>query len=477
VGRRLSGRCPESGRTITVSKIQERFVIAGALAPPMAISRTCYRAASSSPPNKERVTMTQLHDPKSLPASTARRRRWSSAALAVCLLAGPACDEGGDHEWADGETEGEDEPDEAQTDRITNGFNAPSYFWNSVVRLANGCTGTLIGETYVLTAGHCVPRPTIAGGVVPGTWYSFTAGVPGPSIQVGPTVGSPVLTRTVTQFNEAGFDDILLLRLSATVPASFATASPPITDIPGGGVALPWLQSQSFDMAGFGLVDGGAPATQRQRADATVAEFPFVSFGTLQPNMLRAVGDDCATVQPGDSGSPLLWFDYATNVLRMVGVAQGVEGCGGRYVTTFGVGGVDGAGNAKPNIGDWLETTIPVDFVVDGNIDVGCTSSGGSPTVLVRVKNQGLTAASGWVDLFLDLPAPPPIGTFSSMFKSSGTLAPGQSKLLTFVVPDSWETQSVWVDILLDTTQSHAEDKENNNHKDRFVTFPDCSFN
>lgn len=404
------------------------------------------------------------------------RRRTCAAVGAVCLassLSLGACVE----EEYDAELIGEDsEGGELDEERLLNGFDATSYFWNSVIRLGNGCTGTLIGVDYVLTAGHCVARPIIPGGVVNGTWYSFTGSVPGPSIQVGPTAGSPVVTRTATQFNEAGFDDILLLRLSSAVPSSAATPSPPITDIPGGGDPLTWLQTQSYDMAGFGLDDTGTPATTRQRADATVAEFPFTSFGTLQPNMLRAQGVGCATVQPGDSGSPLLWFDYATNVLKMVGVAQGVQSCGGRYVVTFGEGGVDSAGNAKPDIGDWLETTIPVDFVVDGDLSVGCTGSGGSPTVSFRVKNQGLTARSGWVDLFLDLSAVPTIGTLSSTYQSTGTLTPGESKLMTFTVPDSWETQTIWVDVLLDTTQTHTEDKENNNHADERVTFPDCSF-
>lgn len=422
--------------------------------------------------------MTNVHD-QSRVADDRRdcnqnsQSRWSVVLMAACLVSVPACDT--DDEIRDGDTDGEADLDDAQSDRITNGFDAPSYFWNGVIRLANGCTGTLIGETYVLTAGHCVARPTIPGGVVNGTWYNFTSGTPGPTIQVGPDVGSPLFTRTTTQFNEAGFDDILLLRLSGPVPSTYATAVPPITDIPGGGNALTWLQSQGFDMAGYGLVDGGAPATERQRADATVAEFPFTSFGTLQPNMLRAEGEDCATVQPGDSGSPLLWFDYATNVMKMVGVAQGVQSCGGRYVVTFGEGGTDSAGNAKPNIGDWLEVTIPVDFVVDSEITTGCTGAGGSPTASVWVKNQGLTAKSGWVDLFLGEPAPPPIGTYSSMYKSSGLLQPGQRKLITFTVPATWENQSTWADILLDTTQSHTEDKENNNHHDTFVSFPDCT--
>lgn len=427
----------------------------------------------SLPQNESDTNDMKNHDPSCGATdciSRGARRRWLSALTIICLASVPACDAGEDF------PEGDTDRDGAQSDRISNGFDSPHYFWNGVIRLANGCTGTLIGETYMLTAGHCVPRPTVPGGVVNGTWYNFTSGTPGPTVQVGPDVGSPLFTRSTTQYNEAGFDDILLLRLSGPVPGTYATAVPPVTDIPGGGAALTWLQSQDFDMSGFGLVDGGASATERQRAEATVAEFPFTSFGTLQPNLLRAVGEDCATIQPGDSGSPLLWFDFSTNVLRTVGVAQGREGCGGRYVATFGEGGTDSAGNAKPNIGDWFETTIPVDFVIDSEITTGCTGPGGTPTALMWVKNQGLTARSGWVDFFLDEASPPSIGTYSSMYQSSGLLQPGQRKLITFTLPATRGNQSTWADVLLDTTQTHAEDKENNNHADTYVTFPDCSF-
>ncbi len=366
----------------------------------------------------------------------------------------------------------EDSDGEYDEDRLLGAVEAPHYTLDSVVLVA-GCTGTLVGERHVLTAGHCIGRDPIPGGAVPGTWYPLSP----ISVNFGPDRAAPLLSVSAVEYTEAGFDDILLLRLASTVPDSIATPTIPLTDIPGGGDPLTWLSDQDFTMAGFGLIEGGVPAPIRRQASATVAEFPFTSFGTLQPNMLRAEGDDCATVQPGDSGSPLLWFDYSTGIRHSVGVAQGVQTCGGRYVVTFGEGGFDSMGNAKPNIGDWLEEAIPIDLVVSGPISLGCTGSGGSPVVYVTVKNQGLTRGRGWVDLFLGEPAPPAIGTYSSIYKLSDYLDPGQSQLVSFTIDDAWQDQSLWVDVLLDTTESVAEDNEDNNHEDQYVTIPDCSFN
>jgi subtilase family serine protease len=117
------------------------------------------------------------------------------------------------------------------------------------------------------------------------------------------------------------------------------------------------------------------------------------------------------------------------------------------------------------------------DLVVE-RIEAGCTGTGGDPTIVLFVRNNG-TSASGrfYVDVFRDEPAPPPIGSFGDQFWSfPAGLAAGARTTATFVFPGEvgW---SGWVDALVDTDTLVTESNESNNHTDQLLTLPDCSFN
>lgn len=403
----------------------------------------------------------------SMNTQTNRRSRLTLSLAAWCSTAALAC--AGHVDDVDGEASWQESPSVGQAEEpLLNAREDTGSSLNAVVWLGT-CTGTLVGERYVLTSGHCNNGPHEPAEVY-GAWYPTS--VP---VTFGRDRTNPTFTARATAYNQAGYEDIILLRLDRRVPPEVALPIAPLTEVPGGESPVSWLTSRSFTLSGFGRIEGGELPRVRRWANATVAEFPYVSFGVLQPNMLRASGTDCATVQPGDSGSPLLWHSGSPSPrYRLAGVAQGVESCGGRYLVSFGNGGYDSEGNAKPDLGAWLRGAIPADFTFSGGVSFGC--NGGTPVAHVRVRNQGLVKSSTWVDLFVGRTNAPPIGTLSSNYKRSKVLEPGEVQLLTFELDAGLQTERHWVDVLLDTTRSVAEENEGNNHLQHYGQILDCSF-
>ncbi|HYE96838.1 MAG TPA: trypsin-like serine protease [Rubricoccaceae bacterium] len=227
---------------------------------------------------------------------------------------------------------------------------------NATVRLSNGCTGVLIRPDIVLTAGHCLePAPERT----PGEWHSLAAvGVPR-SVSFGVDRTAFRETIPATHYNPAGYDDIVLLALARPVAPSVAIPQPVLLRTPSPRPTAFW-RGQRFVMAGWGGTETEAAPRFRLTANARDGVIPFVSFGVLQPHLMRVSGEGGATVIPGDSGSPLYWTNPATGARTVVGVAQGTEGGGGRYVVTFGQGGLDSDRREHPNIAAWLEAGLRV---------------------------------------------------------------------------------------------------------------------
>lgn len=231
---------------------------------------------------------------------------------------------------------------------------------NAVVSVNNGCTGTLVGASLVLTAGHCsgagLPHSSR---IRTGEWMDLNSSL---SIFFGNDSQSYVGTRTVTQFNYAGFDDIILLKLDRPVSPTLALPARVLTRIPGGEAPADFLGDKRFQMVGWGGTGMTSRPRFRQRAAARLHSYPFTSgAGVVQPNMLRVRGEGDATVIPGDSGSPLIYNCHDPAYARypfVVGVAQGTEAAGGRYVAAFGEGGADSRGVRKNSISAWLDRLL-----------------------------------------------------------------------------------------------------------------------
>jgi hypothetical protein len=169
-------------------------------------------------------------------------------------------------------------------------------------------------------------------------------------VDFGNTRGTPVYTAWASAYSMPGFDDIALVHLDNVVPTSVAIPAHVLTRVPGSSEPQTFLRSQNFTFTGWG---GGHRV--RRKASAEYGEFPFTSFGTLQPNMMYGRGLEGVTLEPGDSGSPIfITISPPTGVRYLIGVAQGIESSGGRFVMTFGVGD----GRDKPNISQWVDTAL-----------------------------------------------------------------------------------------------------------------------
>ncbi len=103
----------------------------------------------------------------------------------------------------------------------------------------------------------------------------------------------------------------------------------------------------------------------------------------------------------------------------------------------------------------------------------GCTGAGGNPMVAVTVENAGVVTRWAWLDLFTGLASAPSVGQLSSIFVSTGTMAPQQVKTISVEIDNGFSAG--WVDVILDTVQSVDELNESNNVGWRNLTLPDCT--
>ena len=232
---------------------------------------------------------------------------------------------------------------------------------NAVV-LINGCTGTLLTPTIVVSAGHCFTHGTRITGwdaglvcsdkEVPGRWYPVEQSI---QVRVGNNRASPMFTTQATSYSIPGCADIFMVRLASAVPASVATPVKVFVSLGGGEGARDsgFFRDKSLTLAGWGRDESGTAPAIRQVASARYVRHDDEKV------YVRGIGS--AITDAGDSGGPLFW-QHPSGVRYLVGILQGpTPGQNeNRYTPTYRrqIAG-------KPAVGEWFRELVPAAVYCD----------------------------------------------------------------------------------------------------------------
>ena len=373
--------------------------------------------------------------------------------IAACAFAGGCVD--------DGALEGDDVAAAEQAIEIGTDDSSTAVR-NAVVLIGGFCTGTLVAPDVIVTAAHCGwDAPAYADG----NWHAIAP----VTIYFGPDRSASVATATANQVSAPPLhtagpwpDDMVLLRLTAPVPATTAVPRPMYVDRPATLSA-----TSTIYQVGYGGGRDRRFMTGTSYRDWLTVGFDYLmnAFAYTPTFHGEGIGDRGSNVEGGDSGGPML---LGSSTGFVMGVLSHWEPYG---IATFGPGG-----EGRPALRTWLSGKAPQkpDFRVVSVTVAGCTGTGGEPTVRVRLRNAGARTASAWVDVFHGLAAPPAMGTLSPIFRSSGSVAPQATIDMSFAIPAPPCMRRI--DVLLDTTLTVPELDEGNNHGMANLTLPDCSF-
>ena len=274
-----------------------------------------------------------------------RSNGWICSALLVTFVA-----------WSDGSVSAQEDTVRAAREALRFGrddVNTPAA--NAVVWI-NGCTGTLLTPTMVVSAGHCFPHGNRITGwdaglvcsdkEVPGRWYPVEQRI---NVRVGNDQTNPIFTTQASEYTIPGCADIFLVRLDSAVPASAAKPVKVLVSIGGGNGArnAGFFRDKELTVAGWGRTERSAAPAIRQVGTARYVRH--------DDEKMYVRGAGRTITDAGDSGGPLFW-DHPSGIRYLVGVLQGpTPGSNeNRYTPTF-----RGEIAGKPAVGEWFREIVP----------------------------------------------------------------------------------------------------------------------
>jgi trypsin len=189
------------------------------------------------------------------------------------------------------------------------------------------CSGTVLSDNVVMTAGHCAANETTGVPLAPGGFVVVTGAVNWTDkmnrelSNVSRVIVDPSFNPT-TGANDAA---LLVLSTGTTAPAiGLATSADQVLEQPGEGVAIAgWGETYAGEQTLVSVLQYALAVVQ---SPAYCAQFNPLYLSSVELCAVNYPDDDTATCN-GDSGGPLIALDPSNNLVEIGITSRGPTNC------------------------------------------------------------------------------------------------------------------------------------------------------